>query len=108
MTSAKPWTAERAISLEQARKLIEIQFPELIPLQLELLGNGWDNTAYLANNSWVFRFPRKQDASVLMQTEIKLLPQIQNRLPILIPNPIFVGKPNEDYPWPFAGYEQLQ
>ena len=108
MTSIKPWTAEKAISLQEAKKLIENQFPELMPLQLELLGNGWDNTAYLANNSWVFRFPRKQDASVLMQTEIKLLPQIQNRLPILIPNPIFVGKPNEDYPWPFAGYEQLQ
>lgn len=26
---------------------------------------------------------------------------------IVIPNPIFIGKPKDDYPWPFGGYKVL-
>src|SRR4051812_43320540 len=53
------WTAEHVVSAELARDLIERQLPELTPVRLHPFGVGWDNTSYLANETWVFRFPRR-------------------------------------------------
>ena len=57
-----PWQAERTIEPELAFELIKIQFPFLKPLQLTLLGVGWDNSAFLLDKKYVFRF--------LMYTEL--------------------------------------
>ena len=50
-----PWQAERTIEPELAFELIKIQFPFLKPLQLTLLGVGWDNSAFLLDKKYVFR-----------------------------------------------------
>jgi len=55
----QPWEAERIVSPELARALVEDQFPDLAPTRVEPLGVGWDNTAYLVNRAYVFRFPRR-------------------------------------------------
>src|SRR4051794_29331785 len=55
-----PWTAENAITDDLARTLIEAQFPQLAPVSIRLLGAGWDNSALLINEEFVFRFPRRQ------------------------------------------------
>ncbi|MEI6791066.1 MAG: phosphotransferase [Myxococcaceae bacterium] len=103
----KLWQAEETVSSELAFKLIQTQFPNLAPLTLELLGAGWDNTAYLVNKQFVFRFPRRQIAVDLIELETRVLPKIAQQLPLPVPNPIFLGQPCEDYVWPFSGYELL-
>ena len=105
--SSPPWTAERTVSRDLARDLIEDQFPELAPARVESPSEGWDNVAYQVNATWVFRFPRRTIAVDLLRTEVTVLPMIAPRLPLPVPVPLFVGEPEERFPWPFAGYRRL-
>jgi aminoglycoside phosphotransferase (APT) family kinase protein len=102
MTQA--WSAECVVSADLARELIAAQFPHLAPVRVELLGAGWDNTAFRVNGGFVFRFPRRQIAVPLLESEARLLPAIAARLPLPVPVPDLVGRPTDSYPWPFAGY----
>lgn len=102
----RPWTAEREVPSDLARALIEAQFPDLAPARVEPLGAGWDNTAYRAGD-WVFRFPRRESAVALLETEVAILPAIAPRLPLAIPVPTRVGRHGAAggrTPWPFAAY----
>jgi aminoglycoside phosphotransferase (APT) family kinase protein len=101
------WVPERVVGPSLARSLIESQFPDLRPAFVEPLGQGFDNTAYRVNGAWVFRFPRRQVAVPLMEREPRLLPILAPLLPLPIPVPDHVGRGNEEFPWPFAGYREL-
>jgi aminoglycoside phosphotransferase (APT) family kinase protein len=100
----QPWSAEYVVSQQLARQLINEQFPKLEVVHLQELGKGFDNTVFVVNDCYVFRFPRRAIAVDLLKTEIRILPQLVSYLPIQIPEPIFIGKPSDLYPWPFAGY----
>ncbi len=102
-----PWTPERTVDLGEARELLTAAFPRFQGCDVQFLGEGWDNTAFLVDGTWVFRFPRRSVAVPLLQTECRVLPRIASRLPCAVPNPEFVGEPTETFPWPFAGYRHL-
>jgi aminoglycoside phosphotransferase (APT) family kinase protein len=103
--SAPPaWTAEEVVSPALAIELLEQQFPALAPARVEPLGVGWDNTAYLVNGEMVFRFPRREIAVALLETEARLLPAIAGRLPLEVPQPTMLGRPGARYRWPFLGH----
>jgi aminoglycoside phosphotransferase (APT) family kinase protein len=95
--------AEIELSQRQVRALISSQHPELDITDLELLAVGWDNAAWLVNQTWVFRFPLHAGAGTLLAREVAVLPRLAGRLPLPIPVPVFVGHPHGDYPWPFFG-----
>lgn len=101
---ANTWDPDAAITPEDAAALIERQFPALIPLRVVPFGVGWDNTAFLVNDNFVFRFPRRQFAATFVLQEAKYLPGIAPHVPLPIPVPVYVGQPESGYPYPFAGY----
>lgn len=103
----QPWKPERLVEEEEARELIAAQFPDLVPKRLEVLGVGWDNIAYLVDGEYVFRFPRRTMGAELMESECRVLPALAARLPLPIPEPRWISKPTESYPWTFAGYRRL-
>jgi aminoglycoside phosphotransferase (APT) family kinase protein len=90
-----------------ARALVASQFPDLALASVEPLGLGFDNTAYLVGGQWVFRFSRREVAVALLEQEVRLLPALAPRLPVSIPVPEHLGRPEERYPWPFVGYRWL-
>ncbi|MEQ8169277.1 MAG: phosphotransferase [Candidatus Eremiobacterota bacterium] len=98
------WHPEFKITSEMAGLLIEEQFPELSPANVQSLGDGWDNSAFLVNNVYVFRFPRRHVAVELLETENLILPNIASYLNIPVPVPLFIGKPSDHFPRPFSGY----
>lgn len=100
-----PWSPEIELSTHDAICLITNQFPELSPLKISLLGQGFDNTVFMVNDLFVFRFPRRTIASDLLKTENRLLPHLTNFLNLQIPEPVFFGQPCKEYPWPFTGYQ---
>ncbi|MCA9655313.1 MAG: phosphotransferase [Myxococcales bacterium] len=102
-----PWTAERVVSPAEALALVAAAHPSLSASRIEALGEGWDNTAYLVDDTWVFRFPRRQIAVELIEIESRVLPAIAGRLPLPIPVPELLGEPSESFPWPFSGYRRL-
>jgi len=104
---SQPWSPDQVISEKRAGMIIENQFPELKPVKVRVLGEGFDNSVFLVNDRYVFRFPRRKISPNLIQTENRLLPVLAPLLPIPIPNPQFQGIPEDQYPWPFAGYKIL-
>jgi aminoglycoside phosphotransferase (APT) family kinase protein len=97
------WDAEHALDADQARQLLADQFPQLALDTVEPLGVGFDNTVYLIDGEWAFRFPRREVAVPLMARELGLLPGLAGRLPLPVPVPELVGRPAGGYPWPFWG-----
>ena len=95
------------VTPEFAASLISEQFPELRGTPVTLLETGWDNTAFVVDRQWLFRFPRRQIALPGVRREIEVLPQLAPRLPLPIPEPVFVGQPTERYAWPFFGARLL-
>jgi aminoglycoside phosphotransferase (APT) family kinase protein len=106
--SNRPWAPEVQVPPELAAALIESQCPWLAPVTLDLMGEGWDNVAYLVNREWVFRFPRRTIAVPLLETEGRVLPSLAPRLPYPIPTPVWFGRPDDSYKWPFLGYRRLE
>ncbi|MBI2265246.1 MAG: phosphotransferase [Armatimonadetes bacterium] len=103
----RQWDADIAITSELCRLLVEKQFPELSPVEIEIIGEGWDNTAFLINGKHLFRLPRRKTAVYGLETENRVLPLLAPHLSLPIPVPIFVGEPSEIYPFPFSGYRHI-
>jgi aminoglycoside phosphotransferase (APT) family kinase protein len=97
------WRPEVVVDAVWARRLIGTQFPELEPRSLRLLGEGWDNTVWLVDERWVFRFPRRAIVVEGFERELWVLPRLAERLPLPVPAPAFHGRPADGFPWPFTG-----
>lgn len=97
------WDAEVIVDPEWARSLIATQFSELAAASIELIGVGWDNTVFAVDGRWAFRFPRRAVAVPGVEREIAVLPHIASLLPVAVPEPRYVGRPDRGYPWPFFG-----
>ncbi|MFQ5505430.1 MAG: phosphotransferase [Planctomycetota bacterium] len=104
---SRPWSAERTVWEALARELIEEQFPQLAPPRIDPFGIGWDNSVFLVNGEWVFRFPRRQFGVDCMEAELRVLPAIASRLPIAVSVSSLVGRPSSRFPWPFAAYRKI-
>ncbi|WP_433747148.1 phosphotransferase [Falsibacillus pallidus] len=105
---ANPWEAEFIVDCELAVQLIESQFPEIDPVETKKIGEGFDNTIYRVNEEYLFRFPRREIAVPLIETEAAILPRLNSIAPLNIPAPLFYGKPGSHYPWPFLGYKYVK
>lgn len=131
----RPWTAERELDEREAAALIGARWPELAALPIRTLAGGWDNCVFQLGDDLVFRFPRRQVAVELALTEIRVLPGLAGRLPLVVPDPEFVvpgtasaatevdaegdmdgaaksvpkgvAEPSAGADWPFAGYRML-
>jgi aminoglycoside phosphotransferase (APT) family kinase protein len=101
------WSAEVVVDEALARRLIGGQFPDVPLGRLELLGEGWDNTVWLADGRWVFRFPRREIAVPAVERQVALLPALAPLVPLPVPVPALAGAPAEGFPWPFFGARHL-
>jgi len=101
------WDADVEISEAIALGLVQNQFPALGAKRIELVGEGWDNAAFLIDGEWLFRFPRRKMAEELMQNECRVLPYLAKSLTLPIPIPVYRGRPERGYPYPFAGYRYV-
>ena len=98
------WAAEVVVDEELVRRLLA-RFPELEVRSLRRLGERWDNSVWVVDERYAFRFPRRAIAIPGIEREIAVLPRLAPLLPLPVPRPVFVSGPVEDYPWPFFGCE---
>ena len=59
---------------------------------LRLLGEGWDSIVYLSGEALVLRFPKSSTAARALETELRLLPYLRERVRLAIPHPQYVGR----------------
>jgi aminoglycoside phosphotransferase (APT) family kinase protein len=101
MDGAAEWHPERVVGEAEAAELIGEQFSHLRDARIEQLATGWDNTVYLVDGRWIFRFPRREIAVAGVEREIAVPPHLSRRLRLPIPVPELVGRPSASYRWPF-------
>jgi aminoglycoside phosphotransferase (APT) family kinase protein len=100
------WSAEVVVDEQLVRRLLA-QFPELEVRSLRRLAEGWDNSVWVVDGRYAFRFPRRAIAIPGIEREIAVLPELAPLLPLPVPRPVYVGAPTEEYPWPFFGCELI-
>jgi aminoglycoside phosphotransferase (APT) family kinase protein len=101
------WSAEEHVDEERARRLIRRQFPELAAGEVTRVSEGWDYVVYRVDGEWAFRFPRRGVGIPGTEREIAMLPTLAQLLPVDVPVPVHVGRPGDDFPWPFYGARYL-
>ena len=74
------WDADIELDARQVRALIAGQC--FTPRTLRLLGKGWDNEVWLADERWAFRFPRRATAVEGFELELEALPRLAPQLPL--------------------------
>lgn len=101
--SPPQWAPEHVVDRDRARRLIQSQFSRLDSDTIELLGEGWDHTVWAVEGRWAFRFPRRAIVLPGLERSTVMLARIAPHLPAQVPVPEFLGRPEDDYPWPFVG-----
>jgi aminoglycoside phosphotransferase (APT) family kinase protein len=101
------WIADFKIEENLALQLIREQFPTLEIHSFEAYGHGWDNIAFIVNNTDIFRFPRREISLAGSATELRLLKNLSRHLSLPIPVPLYIGTPTEQFPHPYWGYRKL-
>lgn len=97
------WSPSVVIDARLVRALVGEQFPQIDIRSPRLLGEGWDNSVWVGDDQWAFRFPRREIALAGVEREVAILPGLAPLLPLPIPTPVFIGRPAHGFPWPFFG-----
>ncbi|EEZ95311.1 aminoglycoside phosphotransferase family protein [Legionella longbeachae] len=86
-----------------AQILIAQQFPQWSNLPIVAVKNGgWDNRTFHLGTEMVIRMPSSAEYAGQIEKEQTWLPKLAPQLPISIPAPIAMGKPDKIYPWKWS------
>ncbi|WP_236053843.1 aminoglycoside phosphotransferase family protein [Streptomyces musisoli] len=89
-------------------RLIARRFPQWAALPVRrLASSGTENAMFRLGTGLVVRLPRRPAAVPDVTRERHWLTVLAPLLPVAVPEPLGVGEPNEEYPWPWAVYRWL-
>jgi aminoglycoside phosphotransferase (APT) family kinase protein len=93
---------------QQARRLIDEQFPQWADLEIRPVAKGgWDNVTFHLGDTMVIRLPSAAEYALAVEKEHRWLPILAAQLPLPIPVPLAKGHPSADYPFPWSIYRWL-
>ena len=96
------------INAALVRRLISRQFPQWAGLGIEAVDlGGWDNRTFHLGDKMSVRLPNGEAYAAQVDKEQNWLPVFAPKLPLLIPTPLAMGKPDEGYPWNWSVYKWL-
>jgi aminoglycoside phosphotransferase (APT) family kinase protein len=97
------------ITAEVAAQLVAGQFPQWAGLPVVPVGlNGWDNTTFRLGGKLSVRLPSGEDYVPQVSKEHRWLPVLAGQLPLLIPEPVALGRPAAGFPWPWSVYRWIE
>lgn len=104
MTADAPSTPKAEVDIDETliKSLLVAQHPDLAGLPMKIMEAGWDNVMVRLGADLALRLPRRALAVPLILNEQKWLPKLAAQLPLPIPAPIRVGRPQHDYPYPWS------
>ena len=96
---------EQEITVDDAlvRRLLVAQMPQFADLALTIVEPwGTDNAIWRLGDDLVVRLPRIHWAAGQIEREALWLPRLAPYLPVAVPDPVAVGEPTDEYPYPWA------
>ncbi|MPV48585.1 MULTISPECIES: aminoglycoside phosphotransferase family protein [unclassified Pseudactinotalea] len=93
--------AEMELTVGEVDRLLASQHPDLRG-PLERVAHGWDNDVFRLGEDLAVRLPRRLAAAELVVKEQRWLPQIAPMLPVRVPVPVAIGRPEGRYPWSWS------
>jgi aminoglycoside phosphotransferase (APT) family kinase protein len=86
---------------ETYRAKLQNDFPGLSIDLLKIIGSGWHHDAVEVSGGIVFRIPRGvHDMNSTVESEIAILRLLKDKMPVQIPNPLYVAPDNEYFGYP--------
>lgn len=99
---------ELDVKLPLVARLIARQFPQWADLPLSPVQSaGTDNAIYRLGDELAVRLPRVAGAVADVEKEQCWLPRLSPHLPLAIPTPLGLGRPDAGYPWPWSACRWL-
>ncbi|MEU7426032.1 aminoglycoside phosphotransferase family protein [Streptomyces sp. NPDC040750] len=100
---------EPDLDVPLVRRLIARRFPRWAGLPVRrLASSGTENAMFRLGADLVVRLPRRPGAVADVARELHWLPRLGPLLPVAVPEPLGLGEPDEDFPWPWAVYRWLE
>lgn len=91
------------IDEDLVRNLIAEQFPQWRDLPIRSVPRqGWDNRTFRLGDELTVRLPSASGYVAAVAKEDRWLRELAPKLPVPIPEPVAVGAPTEDYPFPWS------
>ncbi len=88
--------------------LISRHLPGFAASQARILpATGQFNVVLCIDDRWIFRFPKSAHVAADLARELEILPRLQGRLPLPIPDPVFSATDRETGQVLFMGYAML-
>lgn len=85
-----------------------MQFPQWKGLTITpILPGGWDNRCYQLGDDMIVRLPSAERYADKVAKEQQWLPKLAPHLSLPIPVPLAMGKPSDNYPWPWSVYRWI-
>lgn len=96
------------VTADVAARLVAEQFPQWAGMPVHPVGlNGWDNVTFRLGSELSVRFPSGDSYVEQVSKEHRWLPFLAARLPLLIPEPVALGRPGPGFPWPWSVYRWI-
>ncbi len=90
-------------------RLVVGQFPQWAGLPVEEIpSSGTVNAMYRLGDSLTVRMPRVKGGVEDIEKEFDWLPRLAPLLPVRISTPVALGKPTDEYPWPWSVQEWIE
>ncbi|REF31187.1 aminoglycoside phosphotransferase (APT) family kinase protein [Calidifontibacter indicus] len=93
---------EVSITIDDARRLVDGQCPQWRSMPLSPAGHGTDNQMFRLGNEFLVRLPRRPGTAKDVAKEQDWLPRLAPRLPQQIPEPVFRGAADDEYPFAWS------
>jgi aminoglycoside phosphotransferase (APT) family kinase protein len=91
---------EREIDELRVRRLVDQQFPQWAGLPVRRIEpSGTENAIFRLGGELSVRLARREGPTEPGSKELEWLPRLASLLPLEIPVPVALGRPNDDYPW---------
>lgn len=91
------------ISIALVRKLIDGQFPSWRELEIRPVAqSGHDNRTFHLGDEMTVRLPSGPEYVAQIEKEARWLPALRGKLSLPISCPVALGRPTDDYPYPWS------
>lgn len=105
--SERPWESKNITSAYHAAEIINANISNIKINDIKLLGEGWDNTTWIINNSLCFRFPKHEEAARLLSNEINILSKCIGSKYISVPYPKYICSSPKSFKYIFYAHDYI-